>query len=168
MERADPIRVLVVDDNAALRLVVQSLLRRHVNIHIVGEAKSGEEALAQVGQLAPHVVVMDINMPRMNGVETTRRIKSSHPDVIVIGLTLNDDIATMSTMHQAGASTVVQKERVLDDLHKAIIDAIAPCVGPGHAGNPDVSPDVSIEAPDARRPASGMEPGDSATNTSLN
>ena len=126
MEPAEPIRVLVVDDNAALRLVVQSLLRRHAAVQLVGEARSGEEALAQVGQLAPHVVLMDINMPRMNGVETTRHIKASHPDVVVIGLTLNDDLATTSTMHRAGASIVVQKERVLDDLYKAILDAVVP------------------------------------------
>jgi DNA-binding NarL/FixJ family response regulator len=156
MEPAGPIRVVVVDDNAALRLVVQSLLRRHADIQIVGEARNGEEALAQVGQLAPDVVLMDINMPRMNGVETTRRIKASHPGVIVIGLTLNDDVATTSTMHLAGASSVVQKERVLDDLHQAILDAVVPT----HGGIP--------ETPEPVLPSSNIGPHDSTASTSLN
>lgn len=164
MQAPGPIRVLVVDDNAALRLVVQSLLRRHAGIEIVGEARNGEEALALITQVAPHVVVMDINMPRMNGVETTRCMTKRYPGIIVIGLTLNDDVATTSTMHDAGASAVVQKERVLDDLHLAILHAVAPSENTG----PTESADLLIDTQrDAITPADGVDPGNPSASTSL-
>ncbi len=166
MKAAGPIRVLVVDDNPALRLVVQSLLRRHVGIEIVGEASNGEEALAVIGQVEPHVVVMDINMPRMNGVEATRSITKRYPGVIVIGLTLNDDVATTSTMHDAGAAAVVQKETVLDDLHLAILNAVAPSAA--NTGRTEGS-GLTIEThSDAVIPGDGVDPGNPPASTSLN
>ncbi len=59
-------------------------------------------------------------MPRMNGVESTRRIKSSYPDVVIIGLTVNDDMTTLTLMQQAGACTIVNKKRMFDDIGGAI------------------------------------------------
>jgi DNA-binding NarL/FixJ family response regulator len=165
MQAAGPIRVLVVDDNPALRLVVQSLLRRHAGIEIVGEAGNGEEALALIGQVAPHVVVMDINMPRMNGVEATRCMTKRYPGIIVIGLTLNDDVATTSTMHDAGASAVVQKERVLDDLHLAILNAVAPSANTGRTKDSGLTIETHR---DAVIPGDGVDPGNPPASTSLN
>lgn len=165
MKAAGPIRVLVVDDNPALRLVVQSLLRRHVGIEIVGEASNGEEALAVIGQVEPHVVVMDINMPRMNGVEATRSITKRYPGVIVIGLTLNDDVATTSTMYDAGAAAVVQKETVLDDLHLAILNAVAPSPNTGRTEGSGLTIETHR---DAVIPDDGVDPGNPPASTSLN
>ncbi len=164
MQADGPIRVLVVDDNAALRLVVQSLLRRHAGLEIVGEARNGDEALALIGQVAPHVVVMDINMPRMNGVETTRCITMRYPGVIVIGLTLNDDVATTSTMYDAGASAVVQKERVLEDLRQAIFNAVVPSEKTGHTEKSGLT--MMETDRDPILPGDGVDPGNSPASAS--
>jgi DNA-binding NarL/FixJ family response regulator len=75
--------VLVVDDQAPFRLAARSVLRRTVGFELVGEATTGEEAVDRVAELAPALVLMDINMPGINGIEATRRIVAAHPDVVV-------------------------------------------------------------------------------------
>ncbi len=118
------IRVLVVDDNAAFRLVVGSVLKRSPGIEVVGEATNGEEAVASVGQVKPHVIVMDVNMPKMNGIEATFRIKSQCPGIAMIGLTINEDEATMAAMRQAGVFLMIKKESLFEDLLPAIRKAV--------------------------------------------
>lgn len=117
-------RILVVEDNAALRLVVTSILRRYSSIEVVGEAPNGEKAVILAGQLVPHVIVMDLNMPVMNGIDATARIKNRYPETIVVGLTLNEDEDALAAMEEAGAVAIVKKEKVLDELYEAIQTAI--------------------------------------------
>ena len=103
------IRVLVVDDHAILRDGIRSLLERQDSMTVIGEAASGQEALAQIGELIPDIVLMDINMPGMNGLEATRYIKELYPQVKILILTQHDSQEYISPLLQAGASGYVLK-----------------------------------------------------------
>ena len=79
-------RVLVVDDHLMVRQGLKAILNAYADIELVGEAGNGEEAVRLVDQLRPAVVVMDLNLPMLDGIEATRQIKSRYPETIVIGL----------------------------------------------------------------------------------
>lgn len=119
------IRVLLVDDHAMMRQGLRSVLEAYADVHIVGEAGDGEEAIASVHQHRPSVVVMDINMPRLNGIDATARLKSAYPDLKVIGLSVNADEPNQKAMRQAGAALLLTKEAAVDDLYRAIRQALA-------------------------------------------
>jgi len=103
------IRVLVVDDHAILRDGIRSLLERQEGINVVGEAGNGRDALVQVGELRPDIVLMDVAMPEMDGLEATRRIKETYPEVRVLILTQHDNREYVAPLLQAGASGYVLK-----------------------------------------------------------
>jgi DNA-binding NarL/FixJ family response regulator len=98
-------------------------------VEVVGEASNGEEAVASVAALLPTIVVMDINMPTMNGIEATKSIKGRYPHVAVIGLSVNPDGNNHQLMKQAGAHTTLTKEAAVEHLYSAIQDAVH---GPHH------------------------------------
>ncbi len=114
------IRVLLVDDHAILREGVHALLSREPDIEVVGEAGDGQEALDLVPRLRPDVVIMDIVMPHMNGLEATRLIRERHPDARVLILSMYDDHEYVVQIIQAGASGYVLKRVVAEDLVRAI------------------------------------------------
>ena len=114
------IRVLLVDDHAILREGVHALLAREPDILVVGEAADGQEALEQVPKLKPDVVIMDIVMPNMNGLEATRHITKRHPESKVLILSMYDDHEYVVQIIQAGASGYVLKRVVTEDLVRAI------------------------------------------------
>lgn len=103
------IRVLIVDDHAILRDGIRSLLERQDGITVVGEASNGREALAGVEVLTPDIVLMDIAMPVMDGLEATCRLKQTHPEVRVLILTQHDNQEYVTPLLQAGASGYVLK-----------------------------------------------------------
>jgi two-component system response regulator NreC len=103
------IRVLIVDDHAILRDGIRSLLDRQEGITVVGEASNGREALAQLGTLQPDIILMDVAMPVMDGLEATRRIKESHPERRVLILTQHGDEEYVTPLLQVGASGYVLK-----------------------------------------------------------
>jgi len=103
------IRVLVVDDHAILRDGIRSLLERQEDIRVVGEATNGREAVERVQDLLPDLVLMDVAMPEMNGLEATRQIKARFPQVRVLILTQHDDREYVEPMLRAGASGYVLK-----------------------------------------------------------
>jgi two-component system, NarL family, nitrate/nitrite response regulator NarL len=103
------IRVLVVDDHAILRDGICSLLERQEGINVVGEAGNGREALVRVEELRPDIVLMDVAMPEMDGLEATRRIKSAYPEIKVLILTQHDNQEYIHPLLQAGASGYVLK-----------------------------------------------------------
>lgn len=108
---ADPraVRVLVVDDHVILREGLAELLRGEQGIHVVGEAADGVEAVELTGQLEPDVVLMDVSMPRMDGIEATRIICAAKPHVRVIALSMHQDETIKSAMNEAGAAAYVSK-----------------------------------------------------------
>lgn len=114
------IKVLLVDDHEIVRAGLRMLFVAEPTIEIVGEASSGEEALQKVGALRPDVVLMDIAMPGMSGVEATRAIKAAYPEVAVLALTMHEDEQYFFEMLNAGASGYVPKRAAPDDLVSAI------------------------------------------------
>ncbi|MCW5798286.1 MAG: response regulator [Nitrospira sp.] len=117
-------RVLLVDDHAMVRQGLRSVLDAHSGIELVGEAGDGAAALAAVECLRPAVVIMDINMPEMNGIEATRQIKARFPDTVVIGLSVNAEGENQDAMKRAGASLLLSKEAVAEELARAIWDVL--------------------------------------------
>ncbi|MEX2575516.1 MAG: PAS domain S-box protein [Halofilum sp. (in: g-proteobacteria)] len=118
--------VLIVDDHTMVRQGLAHVLGKHERIAVSGEAGDGIEAIEAIHRHAPDVVLMDVNMPRMNGIETTREIRRRWPGIAIIGLSVMDDDATAELMRQAGASGFVPKsgdaEHIISTL-EALIDA---------------------------------------------
>jgi two-component system, NarL family, response regulator NreC len=115
-----PIRILIVDDHAVVRAGLRMLLSADPELEIAGEAGDGAQALRLARDLAPDVVLMDISMPDMNGIEATRRIKELCPEVAVLALTMHEDDQYFFEMLAAGASGYVPKRAAPDDLISAI------------------------------------------------
>jgi DNA-binding NarL/FixJ family response regulator len=119
------IRVLLVDDNRAMIYTIRTILEQYPNIEVVGEAVNGEEAIRRAEQLQPNVVVMDINMPKMDGIAATRLIRANLPRTVVLGLTTNTDRCFVDAMSDAGAFNTLSKENAATELHGAIQSAVA-------------------------------------------
>ncbi|HJT21134.1 MAG TPA: PAS domain S-box protein [Nitrospira sp.] len=122
--RGTPIRLLLVDDHAIVREGLRSLLGSYADVEIVGEACNGEEAVEAVERIQPHVVVMDVNMPGVNGVEATSKIKARYPSINIIGLSINADRESSIAMVRAGAMMLITKEAAVDKLYQAIHEAV--------------------------------------------
>ena len=118
-------RVLIVDDHAMLRQGLRSVLDDYSDIEVVGEASNGLEAIDMVRQLNPAIVVMDINMPHMNGVDATDKITTDWPNIIVIGLSVNVSQENLDAMRRAGAIAVLTKEAAVEQLYRTIQVALA-------------------------------------------
>lgn len=114
------IRLLLVDDHEVVRSGLRMLLDNEADLVIVGEASNGGQALELVEKLNPDVVIMDITLPDISGIEATRRIKEKHPDVAIVALTIHEDQQYFFEMLQAGASGYVPKRAAPDDLITAI------------------------------------------------
>lgn len=107
-----------------MRQGLRSVLEAYPDVVVVAEASDGEAAVQTVAQFQPDVVVMDINMPRMNGIEATVRINQSHPRTVIIGLSVNADGENIEAMQRAGARLPLTKEAAVDQLYSAIERAV--------------------------------------------
>ena len=114
------IRLLLVDDHAILRDGLRALLSYYPDVEVVGEAEDGLQAIECVERLAPDVVVMDIAMPGMNGLEASRRIRQSHPETRILVLTQYDDKRYVLPFLRAGVSGYVLKRALGSDLIQAV------------------------------------------------
>ncbi|RJQ46710.1 MAG: DNA-binding response regulator [Gaiellales bacterium] len=114
------IRVLLADDHAILRSGLSRLLGEEKDIEVVGEASDGREAIQKAQELVPDIVLMDIGMPVMNGMEATKQIKKRNRDIKVLVLTMHDNEEYLFQVLQAGASGYVLKKAADDDLVNAI------------------------------------------------
>lgn len=114
------ISVLLVDDHELVRRGLRSFLSGRSDIVIAGEAESGEQALALAAQENPDVVIMDISMPGMDGMEATRRLKEQCPQCNVLALTVHEDKQYFIEMLSAGASGYITKQAAADELGAAI------------------------------------------------
>jgi DNA-binding NarL/FixJ family response regulator len=114
------IKVFVADDHTIVRKGLCSLLNDERDIEVIGEARDGREVIREIQKLSPDVIVMDINMPQLNGIEVTRIIKKNHPSVEIIMLTMYSDEGYVHEALLAGASGFLIKNTVPQDLCSAI------------------------------------------------
>jgi len=114
------IRLLLVDDHEVVRTGLRMLLEGQPDLQIVAEASTGQEAITMAGQYQPEVVVMDITLPDITGIEATRRLKELYPQIAVVALTIHEDEQYFFEMLQAGASGYVPKRAAPEDLINAI------------------------------------------------
>ena len=115
-----PIKVILVDDHDVVRTGLRSYLDTQADVKVVGEACNGEEALLRAAELKPDVVIMDITMPGMDGLEATRQLKANNPESLVLALTVHDDKQYFMEMLAVGASGYITKQAAADDLVAAI------------------------------------------------
>ena len=108
----DKCRVMLVDDHVAIRVALRRLLAHYHGLRIVGEASDGHQAIELMERCRAHVILMDINMPRMNGIEATAVIKRSWKEAIVIGLCAVEDPHHTHAIMKAGAAAVISKHQV--------------------------------------------------------
>ncbi len=118
---ASRIHVLLVDDHAMVRQGLRAMLEGYEDVQIVGEAVDGQDAVRLAEQLRPGIVVMDINMPNMNGIEATREITTRYPNIIVIGLSVNAGDDNHHAMIGAGAATLLTKEAAVEQLYQTML-----------------------------------------------
>jgi signal transduction histidine kinase len=118
------VRVLLVDDHVMVRRGIKSLTDGHDNLRVIGEASDGEQAVELTAQLRPDVVLMDVNLPVMDGVTATSRIHQDHPDIVIVGLSVHDDRQIVDAMTKAGAAAFVSKGSVTEELYEAISRAL--------------------------------------------
>ena len=116
----EPLRVLIADDHPLFRHGIAALLQASPEFEVVGEATTGEEAIALAEQLQPDVILMDIRMPGINGIEATRGILHTSPHIRVLMVTMSEDDASVFTAMRAGARGYVLKEAQKDDMLRAI------------------------------------------------
>ncbi len=114
------IRVVIVDDHSVVRTGMRMLLESDPELEIVGEGENGQQGLQLARDLKPDVMVMDVTMPEMDGVEATRRIKQEMPQVAVLAVTIHEGADYFFRMLQAGASGYVPKRAAADDVLQAI------------------------------------------------
>src|SRR5262249_49291634 len=106
----EPLRVLIADDHPLFRHGIQALLSATVDLVVVGEASTGEEAVSLAATLAPDVLLMDIQMPGVNGIEATRQILRERPHARILMVTMFEDDASVFTAMRAGARGYVLKD----------------------------------------------------------
>ena len=122
------IRVLLVDDHAMVRQGLRSVLDAYADVEVVGEASDGEEAIRLAQSLQPEIIVMDVNMPGVDGIEATRQLRHEQPTIAVVGLSVHNNPEVERVMRNAGAAGFLTKESAVQQLYVAIQDAL------GHAG----------------------------------
>ena len=114
------IRILLADDHAVVRQGFRMILAAHPDMEIVGEAGNGREAVELAERLKPEVVVMDVSMPELNGIEATRRLAASLPHTRVLALSMHKDSVYVREILRAGARGYLLKDSVADDLVSAV------------------------------------------------
>ena len=115
-----PITVILVDDHDVVRTGLRSFLNTQEDVKVVAEARNGEEALLRAEEMKPDLVIMDITMPGMDGLEATRQLKVRNPECLVLALTVHEDKQYFMEMLAAGASGYITKQAAADDLVAAI------------------------------------------------
>jgi DNA-binding NarL/FixJ family response regulator len=155
----EPVRVLLADDQRLVRESLATLLGLLGGIELVATASDGEEALALTGRHRPDVVLMDLRMPRMDGIEATRRLRERQPDVRVIALTTYADDESVLGALRAGARGYLTKDASSDDIHTAILTVAAGAAALDPAVQNHVVAALSDDAGRSGAPSASAAPG---------
>lgn len=126
---AQPIRVGIVDDAQVFRESLRTVLEKNQGLEILAEAEDGRSAIDMVDKYLPDLVIMDLSMPGLGGLDATRAIVSQHPDIRVVILTMHADLTPIEEVLSAGACTLISKSSSL----KEIVISIFNCMGAGQA-----------------------------------
>jgi DNA-binding NarL/FixJ family response regulator len=131
----DPIRVLLAEDQRIVREGLRALLEREPRFQVVGEARDGEEAVRLAAELEPDVVLMNVGMPGVNGIQATRALRAGRPDLPILGLSESDDDRYVFPMLDAGANGYLLKSASAAELVRAvlIVHSGGTCLDPGVA-----------------------------------
>lgn len=116
----ESIKIFIVDDHSMIREGIKSCLAEEKDMSVVGEAESGEDALKAIGPDLPDLIIMDINMSGMNGIETTTQLLEKYPDLKILGLTMFEDSSHIMSMMKAGAKGYILKDSALEEIIEAI------------------------------------------------
>ena len=114
------IKIILVDDHKLLRDGLRNIIEKRSNMHIIGEASDGREAIKIASELLPNVIVMDVAMPGLNGIEAARQIHKTQPDIKIIGLSMHSGKQFIQGMFKAGAFGYLLKDGDADELITAI------------------------------------------------
>jgi NarL family two-component system response regulator LiaR len=155
MSEAEPIRVLIADDHSMVRTGLATFLRTKADLELVGEARDGQQALHLCEQLEPDVILMDLVMPKLDGVAATRDILERWPEVRIIALTSFRDQHMVQDALRAGAISYLLKDVSVDELAEAIRAA--------HAGRPTLAPEAAQVLIQATREQEAPRPGHDLT-----
>lgn len=120
-------RILLVDDDVVVRPLLRVLLEKHEGLQVVGEASDGEEAVVLAEQYRPDVILMDLHLPRVNGVEATRQINKKLPQCMIIGVSCRYTPYEYNAMLAAGAVAFVRKEDAVEAIYKTVEFAMNTC-----------------------------------------
>ncbi len=129
------IRLLLVDDHVMIRDGLKALLEKEPNMDVVGEAGNGQDAVKLAATAAAHIVIMDVVMPELNGIEASRKILKTNPGIRVIGLSGHSSSVFVRQMLKAGVSAYVLKSRAFEELTLAVREVMA--------GRNYLSPDIT-------------------------
>jgi DNA-binding NarL/FixJ family response regulator len=124
MSTLKEINILLVDDHKLLRDGLRNIIEQRSNMHIIGEASDGREAIKICSKLLPNVIVMDVAMPGLNGIEATAQIHKDHPDIKIIGLSMHSGKQFIQGMFKAGAFGYLLKDGDSDELIIAITTVV--------------------------------------------
>jgi DNA-binding NarL/FixJ family response regulator len=152
---ADPIRVLIVDDHPVYRDGLRGLVDRAPDLQLVGEAETGVEAVELAAERRPAIVLMDLRMPKMSGIEATRRIVAADPTIGVLVLTMSEDDDSLFAAMRAGARGYIPKDADADELLHGIRAA---AVGEAIFGASIATRLMSFFAGNARSPSASAFP----------
>ncbi len=118
------IKIMLVDDHPMIRKVISHILSNMAGLQVIAEAENGEEAVAKSDLYHPDVILMDVNMPRMNGIEATKIIKKKSPLTCIIGVSNFTDKYVKEAMKEAGAHTFWNKGNDVEELVEEIMDCV--------------------------------------------
>jgi DNA-binding NarL/FixJ family response regulator len=135
MSIPNPIRIVLAEDHAMMRDGLRSLIRKEEDMRIVGEAETGAQAVEYAKKLGPHVMILDIGLPDLNGIDATRMIIKDYPHIRIIGLSMHADRSLVGEMLKAGACGYVPKDCAYEELIESIHQAVA--------GNTYLSPEIT-------------------------
>lgn len=152
MTNSAPLRVLLADDHAVVRKGIREFLEEDGEVAVVAEVAGGAEAVRLAGELRPAVVVLDVQMPGVNGIEATRQIKAAYPEIRVLILTAYDEDPYVFALLRAGADGYVLKNADPDDL----VRAVKTVAGGGKVLAPDIAAKVVAQMTSGK-PAAASE-----------
>jgi DNA-binding NarL/FixJ family response regulator len=120
-----PCRILIADDNAAVRQAIREMLHQYPGWQVVGEAGDGMAAVKRTHELHPDMLIIDVRMPRLDGLQATKQIMACAPNTTVIALSTFADVTVRREMEEAGCSAFIRKEDIVDLPH--VIERLLSC-----------------------------------------